>query len=370
VSRVQLIVGALLLVVVAALPASAGAKTHWLCRPGLSANPCTPGLSTTVYSPDSRKLRVEHPKVDRKLAFDCFYVYPTVSDQKTTLANFDVDDVLRSIALYQAARYSQHCRIYAPTYRQVTLQTLNSTGGETPAQLATGTNDVRRAFADYLKHDNKGRPFVLIGHSQGSFVLRSLIAKDVDTKPSVRKRMLSAILMGGNVLVKQGKGVGGDFRHVSACRSTRQLGCVVAFSTFDTPVVADSNFGKTAVKGEQVLCTNPASLKGGSGQLDTILPSAPFAPGSTIAIGNSLLGLKQPTPSTVWSREPTAYRGRCSSANGANVLQITPAANAQVPKPAPTPEWGLHLLDANIGLGNLVDLVQSESRAYAKKHRG
>jgi Protein of unknown function (DUF3089) len=367
-SRVQLFAVTALLLGLAAVPATASAKTHWLCRPGLAKNPCTPGLSTTVYSPDSKELRVEHPKTDAKLRADCFYVYPTVSDQKTTLANFEVDDVLRSIALYQAARYSQHCRVFAPTYRQVTITTLNKTGTETAQQLATGTNDVRKAFADYLKHDNKGRPFVLIGHSQGSFVLRTLIAKDVDTKSAVRKRMLSAILMGGNVLVKKGSGVGGDFKHVKACRSTSQLGCVVAFSTFDTPVPANTKFGAHAPSGQQVLCTNPASLKGGSGRLDTILPSAPFAPGSTIALGTQLLGLKQPTPSTVWSREPTAYKGKCSSADGANVLQITPAPTAQVPKPSPDPTWGLHLLDANIGLGNLVSLVASETKAYRKAH--
>ena len=70
------------------------------------------------------------------------------------------------------------------------------------------------AFKTYLKKYNHGRPFVLIGHSQGSFVLEQVIAKQVDSKPSVRKRLLSAILMGGNVLVKDGKAVGGTFKHI------------------------------------------------------------------------------------------------------------------------------------------------------------
>jgi len=369
-SPARLLAGAVLLLAtalaVAAVPATAGAKTHWLCRPGLAPNPCTPGLSTTVYSPTSEVVRVDEPKPDAKLTADCFYVYPTVSDQKTTLANFDVDPVLRSIALYQAARYSQHCRVFAPTYRQVTTATLNSTGTETPAQLATGLSDVRKAFADYLAHDNKGRPFVLIGHSQGSFLLRQLVAKDVDPKPAVRKRLLSAILLGGNVLVKKGSDRGGDFAHVPACRSTTQLGCVVAFSTFDAPVPADAIFGR-APAGRQVLCTNPASLRGGSGEVDAIFPSAPFAPGSTIAAGIGLLGLKQPTPATTWVSLPTAYRTHCSAENGAHVLQVTSVPGAQVAKASPTPAWGLHLMDVNIALGNLVDLVGSEATAYAKR---
>ncbi len=358
-----LLLAALLLAgLVASAPA--GAKTHWLCRPGMSRDPCTPGLSTTSYAPDNTRLGVQHPKAVAHPKIDCFYVYPTVSDQKTTLANFHVDPVLRSIALYQAARYSQNCRVFAPTYRQVTLTALLKNGTETRAQLETGTNDVRRAFADYLKHDNHGRGFVLIGHSQGSFVLRSLIAKDVDPKRAVRSRLISAILLGGNVLVKKGKGVGGDFKHVPACRSKHQLHCVVAFSTFDTPVVSDSKFGITHVKGEQVLCTNPAALRGGRGTLDSIIPSAPFYPKSTLAAGITLLGLTIPTPHTRWVHYANAFTARCSSANNAHVLQITAAPNGQTPKPSPDVTWGLHLVDANLALGNLLNLVRTQAAAF------
>jgi hypothetical protein len=36
------------------------------------------------------------------------------------------------------------------------------------------------------------------------------------------------------------------------------------------------------------------------------------------------------------------------------VLEIKALNGAQVPHPAPTPEWGLHLLDGNIATGNLL----------------
>jgi hypothetical protein len=69
---------ALLLALIAA--ASAGARTVWLCQPGHKPDPCTPGLSTTVYSPTLKSLGVAHPQAVRKPKIDCFYVYPTVSD--------------------------------------------------------------------------------------------------------------------------------------------------------------------------------------------------------------------------------------------------------------------------------------------------
>jgi hypothetical protein len=50
--------------------------------------------------------------------------------------------------------------------------------------------------------------------------------------------------------------------------------------------------------------------------------------------------------------------------NGATVLGITPRDGAPTLTPSPTPAWGLHLLDANIALGNLVSVVRSETSTY------
>jgi hypothetical protein len=249
----------------------------------------------------------------------------------------------------------------------VTVPALDSGNQETPQQLQTPLNDVRAAFATYMRKYNHGRGFVLIGHSQGSFVLERLIAKDVDSKPAVRKQLVSAILLGGNVLVKRGKAVGGTFQHVPACRSATQLACVIAFSTFDQPPPGNALFGRTAIAGDQVLCTNPAALGGGAAKVDPVLPSAPFAPGTLIAAGIALLKITQPPASTTWISEPGAYSAQCSGAGGAHVLQITALDGAQTATPSPDPTWGLHLLDANIELGNLISVVHDQANAYAAR---
>ena len=349
---------------------SSHAKTVWLCFPGHHPDPCAPGLSTTVYTPSLQMVGVVHPQPARPPAIDCFYVYPTVSDQKTGNANLHIDPEERSVALYQVARYSQYCRVYAPMYRQVTLAGIG-TGAKptTKPNPAVAYTDVANAFETYLHRYNRGRGFVLVGHSQGSFVLRPLIANLVDSKPAVRKLMVSAILLGGNVVVPEGKRVGGDFKHTPACRSTVQLGCVIAFSTFDQPPPVDSFFGRAPRAGEQILCTNPAALGGGSGILNPIAPSAPFAPGTLIALGNALLHVAFPHPPTVWWTAPGSYSARCQTVNGATVLEITPRHGAPTPTPAPSPMCGLHLLDANIALGNLVGIVGREARAFVASGR-
>jgi hypothetical protein len=363
---VPLIAGAIAACLALAAATPAAARTAWLCRPGQLPDPCTPGLSTTVYSPSLTPLRVVHPRPATPPPVDCFYVYPTVSQQPRSNANLHIDPEERSIALYQAARYSQYCRVFVPMYRQLTLSAISSLHTLTPAELALPLSDVRSAFRTYLIRYNHGRRFVLIGHSQGTFVLRELIAKDVDRNPSVRRRLLSAILLGGNVLVKRGRDVGGDFKHIPACRSSAQLSCVIAFSTFDGPVPRRSLFGRTKIAGLEVLCTNPAALAGGAAIVDPILPSEPFAPGTLIAAGIKLLGLTQPAPPTTWASLPRSYRARCSSVGGASVLQVSALNGAQTARPSPTPAWGLHLLDANIALGNLVAIVRSEAAALAR----
>jgi len=165
------------------------------------------------------------------------------------------------IALYQAARYSQYCRVFAPMYRQVTVPFLFRTASESRSALVLPYQDVLAAFRAYLHRYSHGRGFVLIGHSQGAFLLRELVAKAIDPHAALRRRLVAAILLGGNVLVRRGSDVGGDFKHIPACLHPGQLGCVIAFSTFDQTPPANSFFGR-APAGKQVLCTNPAALSG------------------------------------------------------------------------------------------------------------
>jgi DUF3089 family protein len=366
---------------VVAIPSTGHAihdTTVWLCKPGLADDPCTPGLDSTEVSPTGQVLGVEHVDADPSLAADCFYVYPTVSDDATANSDLSIDPEERSIALYQAARYSQVCRVFAPMYRQVTVtQLLKGTDTITRKMGAIAYGDVVKAWQTYLKLYNKGRGVILIGHSQGTFVLRRLIAHRIDNRAAVRRRLVSAILLGGNVLVRKGTDSHGDFRHIPGCTSATDVGCVIAFSTFDGPVPPNALFGRPSgplpvghadASRFDVLCTNPAALGGGSAALDSIVPSAPFAPGTLIGAAAGLVGVPLPSApvTTPWYEARGAYTGECSSADDAHVLQIMPVGGAPHLNAVPDATWGLHLVDANIALGNLVSVVGSQIAAYAR----
>jgi hypothetical protein len=363
--RLALLACACAFVLAPAAQAARAPATVWLCRPGLHDDPCAPSQTTTRFTPTGQPLGVAQALPARHARVDCFYVYPTVSDQKRLVATRAIAQEERSVALYQAARYSRVCRVFAPVYRQYTLQALGPRASEVAPGFVSpaGYADVVQAWRTYLRKYNHGRGVVFIGHSQGTFVLRRFLAVEIERRPATRRLLVSAILLGGNVLVRKGADVGGDFRHIPACRSSRQVGCVVAFSTFDQPVPPNAIFGRTTEPGRAVLCTNPARLSGGAGVLDTEYPTQPFAPGSTIAAGMALLGVTLPTAPTPWSEVPGSYHAQCTG-GAAHVLEVAPLGGAPAPRPSPDPTWGLHLVDANIALGNLIDLVRAQAQTY------
>jgi hypothetical protein len=372
-----LLAGLALSLALAAAPA--GAEVRWLCRPGLESDPCVGDLTTTYYARDGSP-RVDSVDTLAAPPVDCFYVYPTVSNQPGPNATQTPDPEVRSIAVFQAQRFSSRCRIFAPLYRQVTAAGVSSASQtRDTAAYETAYSDVEEAFMAYLRSDNGGRGFVLIGHSQGSRMLRALIRRQIDPDPALRARMVSAIIPGANHVVAKGRASGGDFANLPECASAVQIGCVVSWHTFNDPPPDNARFGRTdtdpvgAALGlptgpqYEVACTDPGALAAGRGRpLESLLPSEPFAPGVISVLLLRLYGGAQPTADTPWLSPADRYTARCETSNGANVLMLKPVGPARKLTPAPDPTWGVHLVDMNIGMGNLTTIVSAQSQAYAR----
>jgi hypothetical protein len=373
-------VAAMTVAVALTTTASAAGTTKWLCGPGVARDPCRPKLSTTRYDGWNTPVDRYTAGHARDRGVDCFYVYPTVSNQTGRLATKRIDPEIRSIALYQAARFSQACRVYAPVYRQATVPALQA-GTTTRRDYLTAYGDVEEAFDAFLRRIGKRRAFVLIGHSQGTYHLQRLVRRRIDGNRALRRRMVSAVLLGGNVTVRKGSDRGGVFRHVRTCERVGQRSCVIAFSTFNETPPDPSLFGRGESrvagflglpKGRalETACTNPAALGSTrSVKLTSVVPTQPFAPGTLIAAGISLLGLQWPTAATTFVQSDGGFTGRCSRAGGAHVLRIASAPGTPVPKASPSPDWGLHLVDANIAQADLVKVLRKQIRGYARARR-
>ncbi|MCW2714204.1 MAG: hypothetical protein JWN88_1251 [Frankiales bacterium] len=341
----------------AAAAQGGGSSTLWLCRPGLPANPCEGGLDATVVD---GKGTVEPftPAGDPEI--DCFYVYPTVSKAVALNAPMAVDADIVATARAQVARFSSECRVFAPVYRQITTSAIFQGRYEDANGRGIAERDVQSAWKEYLANDNDGRGVVLIGHSQGARTLTALLARNIEKDPGARERLVSALLLGGDVTVAAGKDVGGSFTDVPACRTVGQAGCVVAYSSFLGPPPSDSFFGRAKEAGREVLCVDPTKIAGGDGTLHPYLPSDKLAPGATLS--TAVPGL-----TTGFAAFPGQLKGECRSEGGASFLQVAAVPGSRLPVvDGPLgPRWGLHNGDVNLALGDLVEVVRKQAATYA-----
>jgi hypothetical protein len=352
---------------------------NWLCRPE-SDDACEQVATITTVTTDSilpKLLRPPNPDPP----VDCFYVYPTVSRDPGGNSDATPGAEELEVVRQQFAHFAGLCRQFAPVYRQVTLTALAKLRAGDPAETdrEMAYADVKAAWQHYLANDNAGRGVVFIGHSQGAGILTRLIASEIDGKPQ-QGRLVSAILLGADLEVPQDGATGGSFTAIPLCASATGTGCVIAWSAFraDIPPPADSLFGRAATTGMRVACVNPADLDGSAGVLSPHLPVAQIL----------FDELAAPTP---WSTAATApietpfvalpglLSARCINREGASYLAITVNADPADPRTdtingdivvdhAIRPQWGLHLFDMHLAMGNLQNLVSSQSAAWLEQH--
>ena len=353
-------------------------SSNWLCRPGRD-DACAGPQDATIVAVNGGLSR-ETFHAAKNPPIDCFYVYPTVSNEPGGNSDLTITGAEKNVVNAQFARFAAKCRLYAPMYRQVTLTALRAMigGKPIPVDRDLGYNDVVAAWNYYLTHGNQGRGVVLVGHSQGSGVLTRLIKEEIDGKPTQAK-VISAILMGTSLPVPKGADVGGAFKNIPVCRSNSQIGCVIAFADFraNVPPPANSRFGK-APEGMQAVCANPAALGGGSGTLDAYLSAGRISTGSDGP--REPFDWTQPAKpiETAFVKVPGLLSAACVADEHGSYLAVTVhptpggartndisgdvVVNGQVLQ-----DWGLHLIDANLTMGNLVAIVGDETKAYLAK---
>lgn len=337
----------------------------WICRPG-RIDACAVDLSTAT---EASRLP---PKSDP--AIDCFYVYPTISTAPGDSAPIAVtEDEARTVRL-QLARLRSICRLYAPLYRQLTVSDMKRRleGGQTPdlpAAMALAEGDVGAAWSRYLEHDNARRGVVLIGHSQGALILQGLIREKIDGQ-ALGRQLVSAVLPGSFVVAPLGQDVGGTFKTIPACRAAEQIGCVIAFNSFRADAPPPEGYEGMLDDGERALCANPAALAGGRATLRPFLARD----GATIIPWFS-------APRTAVSEDlppfvsPSGISGECVNEGRSGYLSITTTPDVDgfplngdfLFKGERDAAMGLHLIDLELVMGDLVAIIEAQARAYVAR---
>jgi len=345
--------------------------SNWLCRADMDdLGACDVDLTTTIVNADGR-LAIEEFRKAEDPAIDCFYVYPTVSLDATANSDLEAGPEEYGVITSQFARFASRCRTYAPMYRQFTLTALRG-GGTGTADRQMGYRDVLSAWNHYLENYNDGRGVVLVGHSQGSGVLTRLIAAEIDGK-DIQEQIISAMLLGTTVQVPEGKTVGGSFQHMPICTSAYENACIVVYATFrdSVPPAANGMFGRNGRETVSA-CVNPAALAKGSNEAHAYLST-----GGRTGLDNWTTA--KGTLETPFAMVPGLITTECASTDTHRYLQLTVHGDSNDPRTdniggdIMTAEgtadagWGLHLIDANVGMGDLLTLVDKQAVHYLGK---
>ena len=321
---------------------------------------CGRDLDATIVNADgSTETEPFVPVVDP--AADCFYVYPTVSNDPE--ANSDLipaegEEIFTT--LNQAARLGEACRVFAPIYRQRTLTALLGQVESDDSTRTLAHDDVVDSFKHFVANLSDGRPFVLIGHSQGAGLLRVVVEQEIDHEPILRDRLLSAMLLGASVAPDA-------FDNVPPCASITDTGCVVSYSSYRNTVPPPGNgiFGRTT--SGPAMCVNPVDPAGGAAV------SSPYftvqGSGGIVSRGAQPFDDEARTQeiTTRYVMYPDMVTVDCIDDGQFGYLQLT-VTSADGPRIDDiggdlTPDWGMHLVDVNVAMGNLAELVASQSAA-------
>jgi hypothetical protein len=345
----------------------------WACRPGSDSNECYSSQDTTVFEADGTShvekfARATDPK------FDCFYVYPTVDLTGTTnTTDFSdlshVDDALIS----QVGRFTSLCEVYAPLYRQLAL------GGGTSGSVSLGGDaklaygDVESAFKYYMEHYNKGRKFVLMGHSQGTLMLQQLYQTLFESDAGLRSQLISALLIGGGPSVPAGQKVGGTFKTLPACSSPGETGCVIAYNSFakEAPPPDNTVFAKAPDDTSEIVCTPPPMLANNTGR--SKMAYQPRKLNTPTFVPDTPAGTLPPFD-TAFAGFPGTFTGDCVKSGNLHYFQVTldpPAGDKRTVAPyrnslTEAIGFGLHVADYNLFLDDLVEAVRLQSVAALK----
>lgn len=403
------------------VPGEALAEPVWLCRPRQPGNPCgqdaTGAATATPFAarypqsgqrvvPDTISVvdgtRTPFVPPDAP-SVDCFYVYPTVDLLPNPLLRVGGNppqptDTEMAVTLTQVSPLISGCRLFVPLYRQAPLLPVAVaalTGTDPDYRL--GQSDIDQAWRTYWERDNRDpatgrrRGVVLLGHSQGSAVLASLIRREIEVDVEQRSRIISAVLLGGNVQVPTDRPAGGGddpdatFQYLPACeRGSAAIPaptrCVVAYSAFrqpeGEPLPPDATFGRATAPGHRILCTNPAALLAGRPReattpADTRLATTRLLGGNALVRGGHLLagvllGRTPPDLPAGFAAYPGLVTARCASARDetgtSDWLQVD-GPDEVLGRPQ-SGGLGLHVLDYNVTLGDIAALVAEQSAAW------
>jgi pimeloyl-ACP methyl ester carboxylesterase len=160
---------------------------------------------------------------------DVFFVHPTTYTGEKDLWYADINDPLLnaktdySSILYQGSIFNQHCRVFAPRYRQAHFSSFFTNDTDGLAAFDTAYADVARSFEVFIENVNHGHPIIIAGHSQGALMAERLLKEYFDGKP-LQQQLVAAYIVGWPIPQN-------SFQEIPVCADSLQTGCFCGWRT-------------------------------------------------------------------------------------------------------------------------------------------
>lgn len=174
-----------------------------------TASTSTASTTTTNPTPDYANTAnwLSLPASPDAKPVDVFFLYPTAYQQASqsdpivcAIDNPQMQAGAKSAFARTVTAFETEANIYAPYYEQAAIQVLAMPFDQQQAIVGgQPTQDALAAFDYYIKNYNKGKPFILASHSQGSNIMVNLLAAYMKDHPDVYSRMIAAYVPGYSI---------------------------------------------------------------------------------------------------------------------------------------------------------------------------
>lgn len=191
-----------------------------------------------------------------------------------------------------ASPFASSGQIWAPRYRQASIGAFLTEKAEGQQALDAAYQDVLQAFDSFIAKQQKDRPIIIAGHSQGARHLTYLLRDRIAGKP-IAKRIVAVYIVGWPVSVESDLPVMG----LPVCTAPDDTRCIMSWQSFAEPAdyarilkLFNTSLGLNGEPrmGTQIVCTNP--LTGGVNQsasaeanLGTLKPNSDLSQGELVA---------------------------------------------------------------------------------------
>ena len=275
------------------------------CSVDTAVKPHLPPFSKAVVPPapdyTDPTSWLSKPDDPDRFAVDIIWVYPTVLyDNSAWLMDINRKDLIAGAAesvSSEARVFSGQANLYAPLYRQMNLAGFYLPEAERDAIVDYGKDDIYRALKYYLDHHNKGRPFILAGHSQGSYVLTQLIV-DYLGKTGAEDQLIAGYLIGWSITQEDLR----DNPAITICSEPRQTNCFISYNSVapgkqkESPLIQDGAIVVNPLTWTREQTLAPAKLNRGSSffEMDGSFQTLPGFASAQISEGGLAVVAKDP----------------------------------------------------------------------------